>query len=54
MYVHVDFCLIPLGGELSVAAEVAECLRVLRAAGLEKVPVVVGGIIPSLWTRQMA
>lgn len=35
MHVHVDFCLIPLGGDLSVAAEVAECQRVLRAAGLE-------------------
>ena len=54
MYVHVDFCLIPLGGELSVAAEVAECLRVLRAAGLEPRLHAYGTNVEGDWDQVMA
>ncbi|GMU45623.1 MAG: MTH1187 family thiamine-binding protein [Pseudomonadales bacterium] len=54
MHVHVDFCLIPLGGELSVAAEVAECQRVLRAAGLEPQLHAYGTNVEGDWDQVMA
>jgi len=34
MNVIVDFCLIPMGDGISVARHVAECQRILQAAGL--------------------
>lgn len=54
MYVHVDFCLIPLGGDLSVAAEVAECQRVLRAAGLVPQLHAYGTNVEGDWDQVMA
>ncbi len=54
MHVHVDFCLIPLGGDLSVAAEVAECQRVLRAAGLEPRLHAYGTNVEGDWDQVMA
>ncbi len=35
MKVIVDFCLIPLGVELSLSPYIAECQRILRDAGLK-------------------
>ncbi len=54
MHVHVDFCLIPLGGDLSVAAEVAECQRVLAAAGLQPRLHAYGTNVEGEWDSVMA
>lgn len=35
MKVMIDLCVVPLGVGVSVSEYVAECVRVLRAAGLE-------------------
>ena len=35
MYVIVDLCVVPMGVGVSVSKYVAECQRVIRAAGLE-------------------
>jgi uncharacterized protein (TIGR00106 family) len=35
MKVIVDFCVIPLGVELSLSPYIAECQRILEAAGLK-------------------
>lgn len=34
MHVIVDLCVVPMGVGVSVSAQVAECVRVLQAAGL--------------------
>lgn len=54
MHVHADFCLIPVGGDLSVAAEVAECQRVLRAAGLVPQLHAYGTNVEGDWDHVMA
>lgn len=54
MHVHVDFCLIPLGGDVSVAAEVAECERVLAAAGLQPRLHAFGTNVEGDWDQVMA
>jgi uncharacterized protein (TIGR00106 family) len=54
MHVHVDFCLIPVGGDLSVAAEVAECERVLAAAGLQPRMHAFGTNVEGEWDPVMA
>ncbi|MDX9873633.1 MAG: MTH1187 family thiamine-binding protein [Spongiibacteraceae bacterium] len=35
MKVIVDFCLIPLGGDLSLSPYIAECQRILQQCGLK-------------------
>lgn len=54
MKVHVDFCLIPLGGDLSVSAEVAECQRIFRAAGLKAIMHAYGTNLEGDWDAVMA
>ncbi len=34
MHVIVDLCVVPIGAGVSVSSHVAECVRILRAAGL--------------------
>ena len=34
MKVHIDLCLIPMGGDLSVSDEVAECQKIFERRGL--------------------
>ena len=34
MKVHIDLCLIPMGGELSISDEVAECQKIFARRGL--------------------
>lgn len=34
MKVHVDLCLIPIGGDSSISADIAECQRVFSECGL--------------------
>ncbi|MGK2914957.1 MAG: MTH1187 family thiamine-binding protein [Porticoccaceae bacterium] len=54
MNVHVDFCLIPLGGDLSVSAEIAECQRIFRAAGLHAILHAYGTNLEGDWDVVMA
>lgn len=54
MHVHVDFCLIPLGGDLSVAEEVAECQRVFAERGLTAVLHAYGTNLEGDWDEVMA
>ena len=54
MHVHVDFCLIPLGGDLSVAEEVAECQRVFAERGLAAVLHAYGTNLAGDWDEVMA
>lgn len=54
MKVHVDFCLIPLGGDLSVSAEIAECQRIFRAAGLTAILHAYGTNLEGDWDAVMA
>lgn len=54
MHVHVDFCLIPLGGDLSVAEDVAECQRVFAERGLAAVLHAYGTNLEGDWDAVMA
>lgn len=54
MHVHVDFCLIPLGGDPSVAADVAECQRVFAERRLTAVMHAYGTNLEGEWDQVMA
>ena len=49
MRVMVDFCLVPIGEGVSVAAEIAACERILEAAGLETHLHPYGTVIEGEW-----
>ncbi|KAL6869434.1 UPF0045 protein M15 [Amphichorda felina] len=52
---YADFCLIPVGtGSLSVAAEVAEVQKVLRASGLKHTMHSAGTTVEGAWDEVMA
>lgn len=54
MKVHADLCVIPIGVGVSVAQYVAECQRVLRAAGLQHHMHAYGTNIEGEWDDVMA
>ena len=54
MHIHVDFCLIPLGGDVSVATEIAECQRVFVERGLTAVMHAYGTNLEGEWDAVMA
>lgn len=54
MKVIVDFCLIPLGVELSLSPYIAECQRVLAEAGLTHELHAYGTNIEGEWGEVMA
>ena len=53
MKVIVDFCLIPLGTELSLSPYIAECQRILEEAGLEHALHAYGTNIEGEWETVM-
>lgn len=54
MKVIVDFCVIPLGVELSLSPYIAECQRILKAAGLKHELHAYGTNIEGEWDAVMA
>lgn len=54
MKVIVDFCLIPLGGELSLSPYIAECQRILEDLGLEHQLHAYGTNVEGEWETVMA
>ncbi len=54
MKVHVDFCLIPMGGDISVSADVAECQQIFRARGIKAVMHAYGTNLEGDWDAVMA
>jgi uncharacterized protein (TIGR00106 family) len=54
MNVMIDFCLVPLGVGLSVSSYVAECQKVLKAAGLSYQLHAYGTNIEGEWDEVMA
>ena len=54
MKVHADLCVIPIGVGVSVADYIAECQRVLHAAGLEHHMHAYGTNIEGEWDDVMA
>ena len=49
MKVMLDFCVVPLGVGVSVSEYVAECQRVLQAAGLSHVMHPYGTVVEGEW-----
>ena len=54
MHVHVDLCLIPMGGDISVSAEIAACQQIFLAAGLTHQLHAFGTNIEGEWDAVMA
>ncbi len=54
MKVHVDLCLIPMGGDVSVSAEIAACQQIFKAAGLSHQLHAFGTNIEGEWDDVMA
>lgn len=54
MRVVADLCIIPLGRGLSLSEDIAECQRILRAAGLETRLHAYGTNIEGEWDAVMA
>ena len=54
MKVIVDFCLIPLGGELSLSPYIAECQHILQDMGLTHQLHAYGTNIEGDWEQVMA
>lgn len=54
MKVIVDFCVIPLGVELSLSPYIAECQRILKDAGLKHELHAYGTNIEGEWDAVMA
>ena len=53
MHVLVDLCVVPIGVGVSVSAQVAECQRVLKAAGLKPELHAYGTNIEGEWDQVM-
>ena len=54
MKVHVDLCLIPMGGDISVSIEIAACQQIFQAAGLSHRLHAFGTNIEGEWDEVMA
>jgi uncharacterized protein (TIGR00106 family) len=54
MKVHVDLCLIPMGGDVSVSAEIAVCQQIFQKAGLSHQLHAFGTNIEGEWDEVMA
>lgn len=54
MKVHVDLCLIPMGGDVSVSAEIAACQKIFQGAGLSHQLHAFGTNIEGEWDEVMA
>ncbi len=54
MNVHVDFCVIPLGGDLSMSAEIAECQRIFHARGIKAILHAYGTNLEGDWDAVLA
>jgi uncharacterized protein (TIGR00106 family) len=54
MKVHVDLCLIPMGGDVSVSAEIAACQQIFQRAGLSHQLHAFGTNIEGEWDEVMA
>ncbi|PCJ36190.1 MAG: hypothetical protein COA75_08105 [Cellvibrionales bacterium] len=54
MKVHVDLCLIPMGGDVSVSSEIAVCQQIFKAAGLSHQLHAFGTNIEGEWDEVMA
>ena len=54
MKVMLDFCVVPLGVGVSVSEYVAECQRVLRAAGLSHQMHPYGTVVEGEWDEVFA
>ncbi|OUS11308.1 hypothetical protein A9Q89_09250 [Gammaproteobacteria bacterium 53_120_T64] len=54
MKVHVDLCLIPMGGDVSVSAEVAACQLIFQRAGLSHQLHAFGTNLEGEWDEVMA
>lgn len=54
MKVHIDLCLIPLGEEISVSTEVAECQKVFRERQLTHTLHAFGTNVEGDWDEVMA
>ncbi len=54
MKVHVDLCLIPMGGDASVSAEIAACQKIFKKADLNHQLHAFGTNIEGEWDEVMA
>ncbi len=54
MKVHVDLCLIPMGGDVSVSMEIVACQQIFKAAGLSHQLHAFGTNIEGEWDDVMA
>jgi uncharacterized protein (TIGR00106 family) len=54
MQVMIDLCVVPIGVGVSVSNEIAECQRIIRAAGLKSSLHPYGTVIEGDWDAVMA
>ncbi|MEN9726765.1 MAG: hypothetical protein RL434_1131 [Pseudomonadota bacterium] len=54
MHVMIDLCVVPIGVGTSVSKEIAECQRLIQAAGLESQMHPYGTVIEGEWDAVMA
>ncbi|MCC7411910.1 MAG: MTH1187 family thiamine-binding protein [Gammaproteobacteria bacterium] len=54
MQVMIDLCVVPVGVGTSVSAEIAECQRIIRAAGLKAQLHPYGTVIEGEWDEVFA
>lgn len=54
MHVMIDLCVVPIGVGTSVSSEIAECQRIIRAAGLASQMHPYGTVIEGEWEAVMA
>lgn len=54
MHVMIDLCVVPLGVGVSVSAHIAECERIVRAAGLQSQLHPYGTVIEGEWDAVFA
>lgn len=54
MQVMIDLCVVPIGVGVSVSDEIAECQRIIRAAGLKSSMHPYGTVIEGEWDAVMA
>ncbi|MEZ0122516.1 MAG: MTH1187 family thiamine-binding protein [Candidatus Reddybacter sp.] len=54
MKVHADLCLIPMGGDVSVSAEIAACQQIFQRASLSHQLHAFGTNIEGEWDEVMA
>ena len=54
MKVHIDLCLIPMGGEVSVSNDIAECQKIFAKRGLTHYLHAYGTNVEGDWDEVMA